>query len=43
MAAVWGREKVVKSGTLVLDGGVLVGVDAIGGSVAVEVEDHEDV
>ena len=33
----------MKSGTLVLDGGVLAGVDAIGGSVAVEVDDHEDV
>ena len=43
MAAVWGREKVVKSGKLVLDGGVLAGVDALGGSVAVEVDDHEDV
>ena len=33
----------MKSGKLVLDGGVLAGVDAVGGSVAVDVDDHEDV
>ena len=43
MAAVCGREKVVKIGKLELDGGVLAGVDALGGSVAVGVDDHEDV
>ena len=32
----------MKSGNLVLDGGVLAGVDALGGSDAVGVDDHED-
>ena len=32
----------MKSGELVLDGGVLAGVDALGGSDAVGVDDHED-
>ena len=32
----------MKSGKLVLDGGVLAGVDALGGSDAVGVDDHED-
>ena len=33
----------MKSGKIELDGGVLAGVDAVGGSVAVDVDDHEDV
>ena len=33
----------MKSGNLALDGGVLAGVGAVGGSVAVEVDDHEAV
>ena len=33
----------MKSGKIELDGGVLAGVDAVGGSVAVDVDDHVDV
>ena len=33
----------MKSGKIELDGGVLAGVDAVGGSVAVDVDDLEDV
>ena len=33
----------MKSGKIELDGGVLAGVDAVGGSVADDVDDHEDV
>ena len=32
----------MKRGKLALDGGVLAGVDALGGSDAVGVDDHED-
>ena len=42
MAAVLGREKVVKCGDLVLDGDVPAGVDALGGRGVVEVDDQED-
>ena len=43
MAAVCGREKVVKSGKIDLVSGVLAGMDAVGESVAVDVDDHVDV
>ena len=33
----------MKSGRIELDGGVLAVVDAVGGSVAVDVDDHVDV
>ena len=33
----------MKCGKIELDGGVLAGVDAVGGSVADDVDDHEDV
>ena len=43
MAAVCGREKVEKIGKIELDSGVLAGMDAVGESVAVDVDDHVDV